>query len=128
MHADSCAKMCPTIELNRPVHEEEIRVSGLWKNGFSYPPEKASAGHVKLTKIGDMSTRNGDAAIEIIALTALKRVTSLRRRSKNIGRHTFSSLFNMSPILARIWPMQAIARSFTSWSTSCERNFCKVQS
>lgn len=61
---------------------------------------------------------NGDPATLISDLTVVSLVISLRRRSKNIGKHTCNSLCNTSPRLHIICPIQEIDRSFTSWSIS----------
>lgn len=50
-------------------------------------------GH-KLTKIALKSILRGEAAILFNAFTVVRRVISLRSRSRNIGRHTGSSLWN----------------------------------
>lgn len=61
---------------------------------------------------------NGDPATFISALTVVSLVISLRRRSKNIGKHTCNSFCRTSPKLQIICPMQEIDRSLTSWSIS----------
>jgi hypothetical protein len=63
---------------------------------------------------------------EDVTLTVVRRVISLRSLSRKIGRQTDNSFCRVSPRWARIWPMQAIARSLTSWSMSAVRSRDRV--
>ena len=65
-------------------------------------------------RIAEMLILSGDLAIRATAFTAVSLVISFLSLSTKMGKQLASSLFNKSPRLAMICPMQVMARSFTS--------------
>ena len=75
----------------------------------------------KLASTGSESARMGlksilslEFAIFVSALTAVNLVISFLSRSWKMGKHSGSWGWMQSPRCAMIWPMQEMARSFTS--------------
>jgi hypothetical protein len=78
-------------------------------------PSSSTAG----VRMDDKSTRSGDSATNMRALSTDDRVISLRRRSSSSGSTTGSCAASVSPWYARTSPMDVTAASLISWSRSC---------